>query len=292
MRKLFSLLDVAGRIAGDVAGGTAPTSAASDTAVSSRAGARQSHELPPSRCSAECGQPSRRNVAALPLAIIAFAIGGVPASAEQYYFARSRVEGLATGLSAGKSKQHILNDLNDISEGAGPRVGPAWRAREVETASNDFRKVLAPLVESPTALASPNTPLEIAIFAQKADAAWDVLQGRFANRVSDAEIDHLFACFVLGLTSPAYAEGEPALHFDVCRALVAVKLPPERVHAALHTVPEPTQPWLASACALIESQGAKIARALQEKTSNLEDFSTAKANAATGSLGNNEENLQ
>jgi hypothetical protein len=131
---------------------------------------------------------------------------------------------------------------------------------------------------------------EFKLFGPKAEAAWTALQRQYASRISDAEIDHLFACFVLGLTSPAYAEGEAALHFDVCRALVAVKLPPERAHAAMHTVPEPKQPWLASACALIESQGAKIARALQEKTSNLEDLSTAQANAATGSLGNNEEN--
>ncbi|EHK54195.1 hypothetical protein [Allomesorhizobium alhagi] len=138
--------------------------------------------------------------------------------------------------------------------------------------------------------ASSKQPTEIQGLAPKAEAAWTALQRQYASRISDAEIDHLFACFVLGLTSPAYAEGEPALHFDVCRALVAVKLPPERVHAALHTMPEPTQPWLASACALIESQGAKIGSALQEKASNLEDLSTARANAATGSLGKNEEN--
>lgn len=131
---------------------------------------------------------------------------------------------------------------------------------------------------------------EIEIFAPKAEAAWTALRRQYSGRITDGEIDHLFACFVLGLTSPAYAEREPALHFDLCNALVGLKLPPERVHAALHAVPEPTQPWLASACALIESQGAKMGRALREKTSNLEDFSTVQANAATGSLGKNEEN--
>lgn len=131
---------------------------------------------------------------------------------------------------------------------------------------------------------------EIEILAPRAEAAWTALRRQYSSRITDAEIDHLFACFVLGLTSPAYAEREPALHFEVCNALVAVKLPPERARAALHTVPEPTQPWLASACALIESQGAKMGRTLQETTPNPEDLSTAKANAATGSLGNNEEN--
>jgi hypothetical protein len=134
--------------------------------------------------------------------------------------------------------------------------------------------------------------VDIEIFTPKAEAAWTALQRQYSSRISDAELDHLFACFVLGLTFPAYSEQEPALHFDICRALVALKLPPERAHAALHTIPEPTQPWLATACARIESQGAKMGRTLQEKTFNLEDLSTAQANAATGSLGNNEENLQ
>lgn len=120
--------------------------------------------------------------------------------------------------------------------------------------------------------------------------AWTALQRQYASRVTDAEIDHLFACFVLGLTSPAYAEREPALHFDLCRALVAVKLPPERTHAALHAVPEFTQPWIASACALIESQGAKIGRALQDKTVS-EGFSPAEAAAPAG-LGNSEDNTR
>ncbi len=133
---------------------------------------------------------------------------------------------------------------------------------------------------------------EFELFGPKVEAAWAALQRQYADRITGAELDHLFACLVFGLTSPAYGDQEPALHFNICHALVAMKLPPDRTHAALHTTPEPTQPWVASACALIESQGAKMGRALQEKTSNLEDLSTAKANAATGSLGNNEENLQ
>ncbi|WP_265518693.1 hypothetical protein [Nitratireductor luteus] len=132
---------------------------------------------------------------------------------------------------------------------------------------------------------------ETEIFTPRAEAAWIALQRRYAGGITDAEIDYLFACFVLGLTSPAYAEREPALHFDLCRAVTAVKLPPERAHAALHTVPEPTQPWLASACALIESQGAKMGRALQETTSNFEDL-TAGADAATERPGNNEGNAK
>jgi hypothetical protein len=121
---------------------------------------------------------------------------------------------------------------------------------------------------------------EIEVFAPKAEAAWAALQRQYASRISVAELDHLLACFVLGLTTPAYGEAEPSLHFDLCRALVAVSLPPERTEAALHTVPEPTQPWVASAYQLIEKQGAKIGAALWDKTRNFEEFLADRANDA------------
>lgn len=121
---------------------------------------------------------------------------------------------------------------------------------------------------------------EIEVFAPTAEASWAALQRRYAGKITGAEIDHLFACFILGLTSPAYAEGEPALHFDICRALVATKLTPERTEVALRAVPEPTQPWVAGACDLIEKQGAKIGLSLREKARDIEDFLTAGANDA------------
>jgi hypothetical protein len=121
---------------------------------------------------------------------------------------------------------------------------------------------------------------EIEVFAPKAAAAWAALQRQYAGRISAVEIDHLLACFVLGLTTPAYGEGEPALHFDLCRALVAINLSPERAEAALHTVPEPTQPWVASACQLIEKQGVKIGLSLRETTGNFKDFLAVETNDA------------
>ncbi|ESW64731.1 hypothetical protein NKI32_22000 [Mesorhizobium sp. M0761] len=121
---------------------------------------------------------------------------------------------------------------------------------------------------------------EIEVFAPKAEAAWAALQRQYASRISAAELDHLLACFVLGLTSPACGEGDPGFHFDLCRALVAVNLPPERTEAALHAVPEPTQPWVASAYQLIEKQGAKVGLSLREKTRNFEDFLATEANGA------------
>lgn len=253
MRKLFSLPDVAHRIAGDVPRGTTPTRVA----------------------------PWNR--ATLPLAVVAFAIGGVPAFADQSYLTRSRFEGLATGSSAGTSIRPILDD---ISDGADARVRPARRAREAATPAIDVRKVLAPLVELSANPASPNAPLEIAVFARKAEAAWGALQGRFANRVSEAEVDHLLACFVFGLTTPSHAEGEPSAHLDICRTLLALKLPPERVHAALHEVPEPTERWVESAYQSVEQQGEKIGRALTQHDRNREDVAAAEAD--TGVSGKNE----
>jgi hypothetical protein len=129
---------------------------------------------------------------------------------------------------------------------------------------------------------------EFGIFAPKAEVAWTALQREYASRITGAELDHLFACLVFGLTSPAYAEREPALHFDVCRALVTMKLPPDRADAALHAVPEPTQPWVVSARELIESQGARMGRRLQEMHI-FNDDSVADADPSAPSRPSNSE---
>jgi hypothetical protein len=129
---------------------------------------------------------------------------------------------------------------------------------------------------------------EFEIFAPKIDTAWTALQRQYAGRITGAELDHLFACLVFGLTSPAYAEREPALHFDVCRALVAMKLPADRVDAALHSVPEPTQPWVVNAREQIESQAARMGRTLQEMY-NFNDDSVADADPSAPSRPDNSE---
>jgi len=129
---------------------------------------------------------------------------------------------------------------------------------------------------------------EFEIFAPKIDIAWTALQRQYAGRITGAELDHLFACLVFGLTSPAYADREPALHFDVCHALVAMKLPADRVKAALHSVPEPTQPWVVNARVQIESQAARMGRTLQEMH-NFNDDSVADADPSAPSRPGNRE---
>lgn len=125
-------------------------------------------------------------------------------------------------------------------------------------------------MSSQTVISFPRPPVDIQLpdvelFAPKAEGAWSILSAHYAQRVSGAELDHLFARFVLGLTSPAYAEAEPSVHFEICRALVGLKLPPERARAALHAVPEPTEAWVEGAFESVELQGAKMGEALAEQ---------------------------
>lgn len=130
---------------------------------------------------------------------------------------------------------------------------------------------------------------EFELFGPKVDAAWTALQRQYAGRISDAELDHLFACFAYGLTSPIYGEEDPTLHFDLCRALVAMKLPPDRTEAALHTVPEATQPWVESARGVIEGKGAKMGSMLRQVAPNVGQITGVDANS-TERLGNSEGN--
>ncbi|MCG7508223.1 hypothetical protein [Mesorhizobium retamae] len=99
-------------------------------------------------------------------------------------------------------------------------------------------------------------------YTSKTKAAWTILSDRYAGRLTSAELDHLFACFVLGLTTPAFGEAEPARHFEVVRKLVALQVPPERTQAALHEIPESSAPWVEGAYASVERQGVNIGLAL------------------------------
>ncbi|OWK24219.1 hypothetical protein AJ87_23540 [Rhizobium yanglingense] len=134
---------------------------------------------------------------------------------------------------------------------------------------------------------------ETEVFVPRVEAAWSALQRQYGGQISEAEIDYFFACFVFGLTTPAYTNQDPSLHFEVCRALVLIKLPPDRADAALYSVPAPTQAGVESARELIESKGVKMGRTLQDERSDPEIFSTAKASsAASARLGSNEGNAQ
>jgi hypothetical protein len=130
---------------------------------------------------------------------------------------------------------------------------------------------------------------EFEIFAPKVAIAWGSLQQRYADHLTREELDYLFACLVFGLTSPTFAEREPARHFDLCRSLVATMLPRDRTFAALHAVPDQTQPWVESVREQVESQGARMGRTLQEMR-NFNDDAAGDADVrAPSRVGNSEE---
>lgn len=109
----------------------------------------------------------------------------------------------------------------------------------------------------------PNLGIER--FAAQAMSAWAVLESRFSSQVSSAELDHLFARFVLGLTSPFYGNEEPVTHLSICQTILALKLSPDRIDQALCSVPEPTEAWVESAFRSIELLGEKEGRKLLEQ---------------------------
>jgi hypothetical protein len=128
------------------------------------------------------------------------------------------------------------------------------------------------------------TPLhelsDIQVLGLRAEAAWDVLHKKYAGRISEAEVDYLFACFVYGLTKPSFGEGDPSVHFEICKSLVSLKLPPERAHAALHAVPEPATHSASSAYEWVERKGAEMGLALASQKLNTQARSTVEADTS------------
>ncbi|MFC0246652.1 hypothetical protein ACFOLL_10990 [Falsochrobactrum ovis] len=105
----------------------------------------------------------------------------------------------------------------------------------------------------------------ITLLSSKASGAWNALETRYASQVTQDELDHLFALFVLGLTSPFYAEERPLAHLDACRTLMSQKLDDDRVERALRSVPTATQGWVEKAYLSIEQLGTKNGQALFEQ---------------------------
>lgn len=112
--------------------------------------------------------------------------------------------------------------------------------------------------------ASNDDMIKQEIFTRRADAAWRLLNGRFAERLSTAELDYLYAGFVFGMTWSAYSNAEPATHLEVCRSLLELKLSTERAHDALHKVPEARAPWISAAFEAVELRGLEMGRELAE----------------------------
>ena len=116
--------------------------------------------------------------------------------------------------------------------------------------------------------------LGLEIFAAEVNATWSALTSRFADRLSIAELDHLFAVFILGLTSHSFGWREPRDHLEACRSLLELKMSPERARVALHAVPEAKEPWVASAYETMERRGTEMGLAII-KQSGIEGASVA-----------------
>lgn len=106
------------------------------------------------------------------------------------------------------------------------------------------------------------------LFEPKALAAARALERRYASLISSDEIDHLFARFVLGLTTPVYGDGDPGVHLAACRSLLSLKLTPQRVEQVLCSVPIATKPWIEEACNAIEQFGERDGQALLKEIRN------------------------
>lgn len=109
----------------------------------------------------------------------------------------------------------------------------------------------------------------IALLSPKALGAWNALETRYASQITRDELDHLFALFVLGLTTPFYGQGNPTAHLDMCRRLMSPKLDQDRVERALRSVPTPSQSWVEKAFLSIEHLGAKDGQSLFDQQQKL-----------------------
>lgn len=111
-----------------------------------------------------------------------------------------------------------------------------------------------------SAAADPDPLPDFGAYEAKARAAWKALGNRYGARLSQVEIDHLHARFVMGLTTPGFGEGPSAVHLRACAGLLALDLPPHRVEAALEHVPPDAEEWVEAAFVSIEDHGERIGR--------------------------------
>ncbi|KAB2726423.1 hypothetical protein [Brucella anthropi] len=102
----------------------------------------------------------------------------------------------------------------------------------------------------------------------KALAAWRALEGRYSEELSSPEIDHLYALYILGLTIPFFGHREPMKHLDACRALLHLRLTPERSERALTEVPTASVDWVHKAFLSIEQLGSRDGHALLDGLRN------------------------
>ncbi len=112
------------------------------------------------------------------------------------------------------------------------------------------------------------------VLVPKVIPAWRALEARYGKELSAPEQNYLFARFILGLTTPFYGEGEPAIHLVACRSLLERVLPAADATQALETVPQSSMDWVANAFDAIEQVGLKGGLNLREQHKTADPAST------------------
>lgn len=121
------------------------------------------------------------------------------------------------------------------------------------------------------------------LFVPKASSVWAALEAKFGQQLQADVVDYLYAHYVFGLTTPFHGEDDPAIHVQICRQLLSLKLPAERVGRALHHVPDDADAGMVNAFQSIESLGLKDGAALYEQlVQTLRDVTDNDSGPAAG----------
>jgi hypothetical protein len=132
---------------------------------------------------------------------------------------------------------------------------------------------------------------ETVIFAPMVEAACSTLQPQWAGRIARAEIDHPFACFVIGPTAPGHAEQESALQLISAVRWWRLRCRrsgwrPRFIHnRSLRSQFESARQFLETKCVNMASQ-------LRQHTHNVVEITGVDANSSIkDDSGNNEGNV-
>lgn len=106
------------------------------------------------------------------------------------------------------------------------------------------------------------------LLAPKTNATWKALKLRFEEEFTSSECRHLFARYVLGLTTPLLIQAEPTFHLVICRLLLERVLLSTEATIALETVPDAPSELATRAFHSIEQIGLRDGRRLRDHKLN------------------------
>lgn len=92
---------------------------------------------------------------------------------------------------------------------------------------------------------------------QRVRVAGDALRRRYGGELTAAEVDLVFAHYLLGLVATARPEAAPEWQLSMVRSLAALLLTPEEVDRAVHGVPPADESFVARALRTAEQVGRR-----------------------------------